>query len=252
MSEMFNTLMRTVILDDAAYQEWRERPSLFLRGIVLIAIVMLVAWSLVFVVQLWNSVKPVDTVVNDLEKTFDQVLAEEFPWTFLWQNMDPAEREMAKEFIRMLSPMVVDVVEISNDTLLPRGINGFLQSLGAYLTRVLAALGGWMLYGALVLIAVNLLGGSAKLPDFLGMTSLYAIPALLGLLRPIPCVGGLLVLIGTIWSIVVYIKAVSVASDLDAGRSILAVVAPFIIITLLGILLSVLGIAWLAIVLPSS
>ena len=81
------------------------------------------------------------------------------------------------------------------------------------------------------------------------MTSLYIIPGLLAVLRPVPCLGSLLALIGTIWSIVVYIKAVSIATDLDAGRSILAVLAPFIVLFLLGILLSVMGVAWLAIVL---
>ena len=33
MGSLLNTLWKTVILDDAAYQEWRERPNVFLRGI---------------------------------------------------------------------------------------------------------------------------------------------------------------------------------------------------------------------------
>ena len=52
----------------------------------------------------------------------------------------------------------------------------------------MSAWGGWMLYGVLVLIAANLLGGSAKIPDFLGMIALYAVPALLGVFSVIPCV----------------------------------------------------------------
>jgi hypothetical protein len=71
---------------------------------------------------------------------------------------------------------------------------------------------------------------------------------LLAVLKPVPCLGTLLALIGTIWAIVVYIKAVSVASDLDAGRSILAVLAPFIVIWLLSFLLLILAVVWMVIV----
>jgi hypothetical protein len=131
---------------------------------------------------------------------------------------------------------------------IPRGITGFFQTLGEWLTRAFAAMAGWLFYGALVLIFVNLLGGTAKLPDFYGMVALYAVPGLLALLQPIPCVGGLLVLIGAIWSIVVYIKATSVSTGLDGGRAIIAVVAPFLAITLLVILLSMVAFLWLIII----
>jgi hypothetical protein len=77
---------------------------------------------------------------------------------------------------------------------------------------------------------------------------LYVIPGLLGLLGPVPCLGGVLGLIGLVWSIVVYIKATSVAAGLDTGKAVLAVFAPFIVLLLLGILLAILAIAWLAIV----
>jgi hypothetical protein len=64
-------------------------------------------------------------------------------------------------------------------------------------------------------------------------------------------VGGFLALIGTIWSIVVYAKAVSVASDMDVGRSVLAVFAPFVLVLLLAIVVLIIGILWLVIVIPS-
>jgi hypothetical protein len=97
------------------------------------------------------------------------------------------------------------------------------------------------------LIAVRLLGGMAKLAEFLGMVSLYVIPGLLGLLSPVPCLGFILLLAGAIWSIVVYVKAVSVTSGLDAGRSILAVFAPILAIILLGLVISSLLTLWLVI-----
>jgi hypothetical protein len=244
MSAMFNTLLRTVILDDSAYQEWRERPNLFLRGIILIAIVILVAGLIVFAVNLVNLARAPD--LAQIEREVRQAFEMQERFNPGMQNMPPEVKAMMDSMINLIIPMIRDISEI--EAPLPRGISGLFQATGAYLTRVLGALGGWLFYGALVLIAANLLGGSAKLPHFLGMTSLYVIPGLLAVLRPVPCLGGLLALIGTIWSIVVYIKAVSVAADLDAGRSILAVLAPFLVMFLLGVLLSILAVVWLAIV----
>ena len=244
MSEMVNTLLRTVVLDDDAYQEWRERPNLFLRGIILIAIVTLVAGLIVFAVDVVNRVRPVDA--GKIEEAIRQGFEMQARFNPGMQNLPPEVQKQMDTIIETVIPMVVDISQI--EAPLPRGITGFLQAVGAYLTRVLSALGGWLFYGALVLIAVNLLGGAARLPHFLGMTSVYVIPGLLALLQPIPCVGGLLALIGTIWSIVVYIKAVSVATDLDAGRSVLAVFAPFIVLFLLGLLLAILAILWLVLV----
>jgi hypothetical protein len=245
MSAMFRTLLRTVILDSSAYEDWHERPNLFVRGIVLIAIVSLVAGLLVFAVDVVNRVKPVDAakIQQELQKGFDS----QYQWNPALKNLPPEVRAMIGQQIAIIGPMVADLAKI--EAPLPRGVSGLFEAVGAYLSRVLAALGGWMLYGALVLVAVNLLGGTAKLPDFLGMTSLYSIPGLLALLSPIPCLGGLLAFVGTIWSIVVYVKAVSVASRLDGARSIVAVFSPLIAIVLVSVLLVGLVVIWLVIVL---
>ncbi len=242
MSEMLGTLIRTVILDDAAYREWRERPNLFLRGILLILIVTLVAGIITFAVKLVNSVQPVN--MADIEDAIYESFEQQRMWNPAWQ--DPEAKQMMEEMMDSIIPMVTDITQI--ETRLPRGITGFFESVGSWLSRALTAIGGWLFYGALVLIAVNLLGGSAKLPDFLGMVSLYAIPGLLSFLQPVPCVGGILGLIGAIWGIVVYVKAVSVTTELDAGRSIVAVIAPAFIISLAAFLLALLWVIWFVII----
>jgi hypothetical protein len=245
MSAMFRTLLRTLILDDAAYKDWHERPNPLARGIVLIAIVTLVAGLIAFAVDVVNRVKPVD--VANVEQEIQKGLDLQQQWNPAWESMPPEVREMVDKQIAVVIPMIADLAKIT--TPLPRGVSGFFGALGVYLSRVLAALGGWMLYGAMILVAVNLLGGSAKLAEFLGMTSLYIIPGLLGLLSPIPCLGGILVLAGTIWSILVYVKAVSVASGLDAVKTVLAVFAPAIVLLLLSILLFGMLALWLVVVL---
>jgi hypothetical protein len=241
MSGLLNTWLRTVILDDAAYREWRETPNLFWRGIVLIVVVTLVAGLVSFGVNLVNGVKPVNVV--NVEQEVRDAFEQQFRFNPVYQ--DPEVRNMVEQIMSVVIPMSSDLSQVPSP--LPRGIAGFFRALGGWLSRPLAAIGGWLLYGALVLVAVNLLGGSAKLPGFLGMVSLYVIPGLLRLLQPIPCVGWLLVLIGAVWSIVIYVKAVSVATELDAGRAVLAVFAPALAILLLGILMAILATIWLII-----
>ena len=241
MSDLLKTLFRTTILDDAAYQAWRERPNLFLRGILLIVVISLVAGLASFGVNLVNKVKPVD--VAAIENQINKQMEMQYQWNPSFQ--DPQVRAMTRDIMKTIMPMISDITSIK--PLLGQGISGLFQAVGSWVSRALAAIGGWLFYGALVLIAVRLLGGTAKLPEFLGMVSLYIIPGLLGLLSPVPCLGSILLLVGMIWSIVVYVKAVSVTSGLDAGRSIVAVFAPALAIFLLGLVVSVLFTLWLVI-----
>lgn len=237
MGSLLNTLWRTVILDDAGYQDWRERPNLFLRGITLIIVVSLVAGLLTFVFDLVNQVRPVNV---------DQITAGMTQWQqFVPVELDPEFQEYWESMVDVIAPMVRDLSEVRAP--LPRGIVGFFNSFGAWLSRALTAIGGWIFYGVLVLLFVNLLGGSAKIPDFLGTVALYIVPGLLVLFGPIPCIGWILAFIGTVWSIVVYMKATSVAGNLDTGRTILAVLAPALSIFVLGILLAALVALWFAI-----
>jgi hypothetical protein len=238
MGSLLNTLWKTVILDEAGYQEWRERPNVFLRGITLIIVVSLVAGLLTFVFNLYNQVRPVD---------MDQMTASLTEWQqFVPVELDPEFQEFWEDMVDVLVPMIRDLSEVQAP--LPRGIVGFFNSFGAWLSRALTAIGGWIFYGVLVLLFVNLLGGSAKLPDFLGTVALYIVPGLLVLFGPIPCIGAILAFIGTVWSIVVYMKATSVTGNLDAGRAILAVLAPALSIFVLGIVMAALVSLWFAII----
>lgn len=240
MGSLLKTLWRAMILDDAAYEQWREPPNLFLRGIVLIIVVTLVAGLLSFAVDLVDRVSPVK--LGDVEEG----MREAYKWmTVLIPESDVAEfKEVWDEMFGIIPAMVRDVSAVKSP--LPRGIVGFFQAFGSWVSRAATAIGGWMFYGVLVLIFVNLLGGSAKLPEFLGTVALYTIPGLLALLAPIPCLGWLLVLVAMVWSIVVYMKATSVAGNLDTGRTIVAVLAPFFSLIILGIVLGTLFGLWFA------
>jgi len=142
--------------------------------------------------------------------------------------------------------MIRDITQVQAP--LPQGITGFFSAFGSWLNGVLAAIGGWLFYGALMLFAANALGGSAKMRDFYGTVALYVVPGLLGILSPVRCIGGLLGLVGLIWGIVIYVKATSVVSDLDLGRATVAVLAPAIVLFLLGILISIALLLWFVII----
>lgn len=241
MSSLIRTLGRSVILDDDAYREWRERSNLFLRGIILVLIITLIAELVPFAVNLWNQV----TVPDPLD--IREQIRESMEWQYRFNPAyeDPKAREIVEGSIDGVVAMVTDIMAIR--PALPRGVGGVLTALGSWLTRAAGAIGGWLFYGALVLLCVKLLGGTASLREFYGSTALYVVPGLLAILEPVPCVGTLLALVGTIWSVVVYIKATMVASDLDGGRATVAVLAPALVLALAGLLLGLLAILWLVI-----
>jgi hypothetical protein len=243
MSSLINTLWRSAILDDGAYHDWRERPNIFLRGILLVVVITLIAEIVPFAVHLYNQV----TVPNaqDIRQRMNEVLDMQRQFSPLYE--DPEAWDMAQQSVDAMVNMIVDIAAIPAP--LPRGIGGFLTALGGWLTRAAGAIGGWLLYGALVLVTANLLGGGATLRDFYGMSALYVVPGLLAILQPVTCVGPLLALVGTIWSIVVYIKSTQMVAGLDLGRATVAALAPAVVLALAGLLLGLLAMLWLIILL---
>ena len=111
------------------------------------------------------------------------------------------------------------------------------------MTRTFAHLAAWLAYGIWVLLFAKLMGGNGGVDRFFGLTALYAIPNVLAIFGPIPCIGGLISLVGWIWGVLIYVKAVQVTQRLTVGKAILAAVLPALIVlfvvaffTLLGVL----------------
>lgn len=239
MNSLWGTLLRVTILDNNAYEEWRKRPNLFLRGIVLILVVSLAAGIVSFTVNLATLARPVNVAGIESEmKRWFETQSQFYPGM-----QAPEVREAMEEMMDSLIPMIRDIASIRSP--LPRSLSALFQATGGWISRTLIAIAGWLFYGALVLVFVNLLGGTARLPEFLGMVSLYVIPGLLGILSPVPCLGTILVLVGALWGIIIYVKAVSFTTGLDIGPSILAVVAPLLVLVLLGLVVGVLLLFWL-------
>jgi hypothetical protein len=103
MSAMFNTLLRTLILDDGAFQEWRERPNLFLRGITLILVITLVAGFIVFAVDMVNSVRPIR--MAEIEKQIRQGFEMQERFNPGLRDMPPPVRAMMDEMMDVITSM---------------------------------------------------------------------------------------------------------------------------------------------------
>jgi hypothetical protein len=242
MGEMFHTLWKVIALDDEAFQTWRERPNIFMRGIVLIILVSLVAGLITFGINLVTRVQPFDA--QEIREAIDESM--EWQLRFNPATSDPEFERIMNQVVDVIIPMVTEIAQVPAP--LPQGVSGFFNAVGSWLNGVLGAIGGWLFYGALVLFAANALGGSGKMRDFYGTVALYAVPGLLGLLGFIPCIGPLLVFVGFIWGVVIYVKATAVATGLDEGRAAMAVIAPAVFIVLLGVLTSMAVVFWFLII----
>ena len=157
MSSLIHTLWRSAILDDGAYHDWRDRPKIFLRGILLILIITLIAELIPFAVHLYNQVTVPDA--QDIQRRMDEVLDMQRQFSPLYQ--DPAAWRMARESADAVASMIADIAAIRPP--LPRGVAGFLTALGASSTFIglMSSLqsAGWLLPQ---LFAARLLANKAR------------------------------------------------------------------------------------------
>ena len=115
------------------------------------------------------------------------------------------------------------------------------QALGGWVTGALGHLGGFLAYAVWVLLFARLMGGNGGVDRFLGLAALFAIPNLLSIFSPIPCVGPFLAFIGWLWGVAVYVKAVQVSQRLDTGKALLAVILPALILAVIVMIVAFIG-----------
>lgn len=124
---------------------------------------------------------------------------------------------------------------------LPGWAAGGLSALGEWINWPLQWLSLWIIYGAFVMVINKAFGATPTLQQFYAATGYAAVPLLLTGLSLIPCLGWLAVIVGTIWSAVVYIRANQDVTGLATFQAAAAVVLPAAILLLL--LLALLGMA---------
>ena len=242
MNQLLTMMRGVVLLDTGTYEHLRDRKDAMKRGVFVLLVSFLIAGSSVFLVSLVNNVRPftieqADQVKQQIEEGLQQ--AQQF-----MPQGDQFSQMFADQFLENFEAgLQIGAAVDSIKTPLPRGIAGFFESAGAWVTRSFAHLAAWLAYGIWVLLFAKLMGGNGGVDRFFGLTALYAVPNVLAIFGPIPCIGGLMSLVGWIWGVLIYVKAVQVTQRLTAGKAILAAVLPALIVffvvaffTLLGVL----------------
>lgn len=97
---------------------------------------------------------------------------------------------------------------------------------------------GWILWSGLTyLIGVNLLGGQATFNEMLRVLGFAQAPRLLSVFAFIPCLGGLLSLVGGLWALVAAFIAIRQGLDLDNVKTFVTVLLSWLAVVLVNLFL---------------
>lgn len=249
MNALFSTMRDIVLLRTPAYEQFRDRPDAMKRGVLVLLVCFLVAGSVASAIGFVGAVRPLNLEEADQFRQEFQRSMEQ--WQQSMPQQDPTVQAFMEQFLdNFESGFRIGAAIDSLDTPLPRGLARAFQALGGWVTGALGHLGAWLAYAIWVLLFAKLLGGNGGVDRFLGLTALFAIPNLLGIFRPIPCAGPFLALVGWVWGLAVYVKAVQVSQRFDLGKAILATILPALIVAV--VVLIVAFIALLAIIAAAS
>ncbi len=253
MNTVWQTLRGILTLRTETFFAFRDDPNGLRRGLTWLVVVTLIAGSLGFVVDLVQNLRPVEAQIADAQRGFEEFFRQ--MQQFMPPGGPPPEfwNEFERQFMASFEVGTKIGTEIESlPTLLPRPIGAFLETLGEWWSQPFARLGGWLWYALWVMLAAKLLGGRGGLRRFLATTSLYAVPQLITILRPVPYLGAVLGWVATVWGWVIYVKATAVAHEwtevtkteagqlierTNWGRAVVAVLLPLLVAVALIILL---------------
>lgn len=115
-----------------------------------------------------------------------------------------------------------------------------LSALGAWLQLPLRLLAVWLVYGLLVLAVAKVLGAGTTLPRFYAVTSYAVLLLFPAILFPLPWIGTVAAAAAVVLALAAYALAVSSATLLDLGRSILCMLLPGVLLAALYAIFSLL------------
>ena len=233
-------LMRdAALLREPALETFRDRKDAMKRGIAILLACFLIAGSLAALISLVSHVRPFGAEQADQIR---QEVLQGFEQFELSGAMDQDAQLFIDQFKENLESGLRMGVEIASiPAPLPRGIAGFFAALGGWLTTAFGRLTAFLAYGIWVLLFAKLLGGNGGVDRFFGLTALFAVPNLLSIFAPIPCVGPMIAFVGWVWGVVVYIKAVQVSQRFTPGRAVVAALLPAVILIAIFAVISLLS-----------
>lgn len=106
-----------------------------------------------------------------------------------------------------------------------------VQGIITLVIGVVLSIIGWAVWAYLTyLIGTKMFGGTATWGELLRTLGFAYSPQVLGILSFIPCLGGIIVLIAWIWSIIAGVIAVRQALDFTTGKAIMTVIIAAVIV----------------------
>jgi hypothetical protein len=104
-----------------------------------------------------------------------------------------------------------------------------MSPIGAFLNAVIGALLSWVVWSALTyFIGTKLFGATADMGEMLRVIGFAQAPRLLSGLSFIPCLGGILSLVGWVWALAASFVAIREGLDLDSGKTLITIILAFI------------------------
>lgn len=240
MNALLISLRDIALLRTPAYEQARDRKDAMRRGVLILLACFLLAGIGASINRYIVAVRPTGMEEMDLFR-------EEFQRNMeLWQQTMPQQDGPSQLFMDQFletfeSGFRIGVAVDELATPLPRGLARGFAALGGWVTGALGHLGGWLAYAVWVLLFAKLMGGNGGVDRFLGLTALFAVPNLLGFFSFIPCLGPFLALIGWLWGVAVYVKAVQVSQRLELGQAILATILPAVILAVILMIAAFMG-----------
>jgi hypothetical protein len=233
MNELLQLARDALLFKHETYVQHVARADALKRGLTLLVVVTLLAGVISLVVNVVNGMRPTD-VEADIQE-FEQGMQSFFDNVEPFLDLPPDFKKGFGQGLKAVRPGIEIGARIAElPTPLPRPVGVLLSNLGAFLSLPFSRLAGWVGYGIWVMLAAKLMGGQATVAQTLGATALYAVPHVLDILGPVPCLGGLLGVVATVWGIAIYVKALAVANEFTIGRAIVATLLPALVIVVLS------------------
>ena len=222
ISQSFGLLWAALFLESQAYSTMSDSKSPVKKGLIILIIlgVALGVAGFIGATLEWASSPNLEAIKDTIYEMYQ---------TAPWMQFIEAEPEAMKMFNQIWEQVWQFV--------------GFLvpspaSSLSGLIIKPLALIINWLIFGVLLHLIARMLGGSARLGQTLGATSLAAAPQLLIILTALPFV--VVAGIGT-WTLLCRYMAVRVTHELSWARAMWSVLLTFIVLLLIGVILAVAG-----------
>ena len=255
MKAWLRNLLDALLLRGETLRRVSDRPDAFLMGLtVLLAVALLVGLPSLGVEVIGGFQPPVMVEPGEAQPNVSGAFDQVRPWLrsagvpdfVLGQVLQLAEGNTA-----MIGTVATQIEQLP--TALPRPLAKAFIGLGHWVSTPFAnsplplaavTLSTWLGYGIWVMLAAKLLGGRGTLHGFFGATAFFAVPHVLDIFARVPVLGAVLSVVAFLWGLVIYIVATGASHRLSAGRAIVAVFAPFVLLLTLVALVLLAFVVW--------